>query len=113
MKFIIDCQSPIFCPTRIGWFSLQNTSQNTSGIAADGREDTADLIGEVKRALNVACSQVLYASIPKPIALLSTSIFPSKLRARMVNYKDPATMAQDYGACAIPSGEEPTARFIN
>ena len=41
---------------------------------------------------------------PKPVALLSTLIVLSKLRARMVNYKDPATMAQDYGACAIPSG---------
>ena len=42
---------------------------------------------------------------PKPVALLSTLIVLSKLRARMVNFNNPATIALDSGACAIPSGQ--------
>jgi hypothetical protein len=48
-----------------------------------------------KATENVVCRQA-----PNP----STSTVPPKLSARMVNYHDPATIAQDYGAYVFPSG---------
>ena len=48
---------------------------------------------------------------PEPIALLSTSV-PTKLRAGMVNYHDPHTMAREGSACAFPSGSGACSSII-
>lgn len=53
------------------------------------------------------------ASFPEPAALLSTLIVPNKFRARMVNYHDPNTVAQDFGPYALRLSQMVAAQFTS